>query len=206
MGRELSNAALTLTMVAILSVAHARDRDDDALTFSWTAEEICLVGPPGTFTPGGDITNFPNQIPAWGSGVITFHPATSSAIDTGTWMFFLPVFFLQQPPGTPQGLFPARTSAAECVWTLQNGDGLSWTLEAPRTGCSGTDTSGPGEGTTIIFTDGAKVRGQFAADMQSFIAHRKELIIENGSISNGNQLQRICMRNMQGVRLQKQRK
>ena len=207
MRKALTTAALVIATASVVSGSYARSNDDEPMTFSWTAQEICLVGHPGTFTPGGDMTDFFAQIPAWGAGMITFHPAASTARDKGNWMFFLPQSFLTQPPGTPQNVFPARTSVGECTLTYQPGDGLSFTLKAPRIGCSATDTSGPNQGVKTTFTNGPETRGQFAADMQSFVAHHNELgsqdkfVIETGSDTNGGQFERICMRAIQGVRL-----
>lgn len=207
MSKALIIAAFaTMTTACGFSSAYAKDNDGDkdrgegAMRFSWTAEEICLGGLRPTFTSDGDVTNFYGQIPAFGSGIISFHPAASTATEQGVWMFFQQ-FFQQPPNGLPQNLFPARTSAGECTYMYQRGDGLSWTLAVPRAGCSGADTSGPDAGVKVTFTNGPKIHGQFAADLQSFVAHRNELAIEEGSDANGKQFERICMRMIQGVRL-----
>ena len=200
MHRTFVTASLVLVAIFAVSAAHANGYEQ--LSFSWTAQEVCLGGHPGTFTPDGDMTDFFSQIPAFGSGVITFNPRSGTATDTGNWMFFLPQFFLPQPPGTPQNLFPARTSTGQCNWTYLPGVDLSWTLVTPAAGCGGPDTSGPNAGKgPFVFTNGSKIDGQFAADMQSFVAHRTELGIENGLDPYGNPFERICMRMIQGVRI-----
>ena len=193
---RLVTAALAAAMVAPLANAG----DDGPMSFSWVAQDLCLVGDAGTFTPDGDVTNGYNQIPAFGTGTITFHPHRGTATDSGTWMYMLPLFAFPNG-GAPLNLFPVRTSTGTCAWNYIPGDGLSWRLETPRSGCGGPDTSGPNTGVVFTFTNGPSVHGQFAADMQSFVAERNELRIENGAASNGYRFERICMRKIQGVRL-----
>ena len=46
--------ALIVTAASALPLTYAKDKNDEEMSFSWTAEESCLVGAPGAFTPGGD--------------------------------------------------------------------------------------------------------------------------------------------------------
>ena len=193
-----------VVLAAAAAVTMSNAYAHDPMTFSWTAQEVCLGGDRGSFTPDGDVTNGVNQIPAVGSGKIVFYPARSTAVDEGSWMYFLPVFLPGLPPGAPripQNLFPVRTSAGQCIWTYQTGEDGSWTLELPRAGCTSKDTSGPNAGVPVVFTNGPKINGQFAKDMESFVAHRTGLVLEDGVDGNGFMFERFCIRTIHGVRV-----
>jgi hypothetical protein len=106
-----------------------------------------------------------------------------------------------QPTGDPLAVFPARVSTGSCSFIFQPGRHESFTLQIPPAGCTSTDTSGPNAGNTVTFTNGSLVQGQFSDDMQSFVAYRIGLETEIGSFAKGGQFERICMRELHGVRI-----
>jgi hypothetical protein len=177
--------------------------EGNTMTFSFIAQENCLYGGPGTFTPDGDVTNYYGGIgAAFGAGTITFDLRAGKAVEAANWMF-------QQQmgappptdPPTPLNVYPVRTSAGQCELTLVMGPKLSFTLEGPPQGCTSTDVTGPTAGQTFTFTGGPGVQGQFAADMRSFTAHRIALGVETGTDQSGGTFERICMRAVQGSRV-----
>jgi hypothetical protein len=186
---------------ATVTAAIGADADDAQLVFRYTGHETCVGGPPGIFTSGGDVTNYYWMIPALGSGVITFRPLSHAASDANNWAYQIMPGSQPQPNGSPLSIFPARLATGSCVFIFEPGQHKSFTLQLPRAGCTSTDTSGPNNGNTVTFTNGPLVQGQFADDMQSFVAYRIGLTTETGSFASGGQFERICMRELHGVRI-----
>ena len=196
-----NTCGILMLAAAIVAVAADANADDSPLIYRYTGHETCIGGLPGTFFPGGDVTNFYWMIPSLGSGVITFHPVAHTASETNNWSYQIMPGSQPQPNGGPLFIFPAMLATGSCAYIFEPGQKRSFTLQLPRAGCTSTDTSGPNNGNTVTFTNGPLVQGQFADDMQSFVAYRIGLTTENGSFAWGGEFERICMRELHGVRI-----
>lgn len=201
MRNKLLNAALA-TAAVLSGPVMAGDRGHQ-MQFRWIAHQLCQYGGAGTFTPAGDVTNYFSLGTAYGSGTFTFNTSTGTVESAAGWLFETHNNFLPLPPnGNPQGVYPARTSEGTCTYSYLSDHEGTWTLEAPPTGCVSHDTSGPNvDKGDFTFTNGPKIKGQFAPDMQSFVAWSTELQVENGLTPNKEAFERICMTEFSGVRV-----
>ena len=197
----MRNAIGISSVIAAIVTAAAVQADDGQLFFRYTGHETCIGGAPGTFTANGDVTNYYWMIPTVGSGVITFYPLGHAASDTNDWAYQIMPGPQPQPNGTALNIFPARITTGSCTLIYEAGHKKSFTLQEPQAGCSATDTNGPNAGNTVTFTNGPPVHGQFADDMQSFVAYRIAPMTEMGRFALGGQFERICMRELHGVRI-----
>ena len=201
MRKPLSVVIITLSAAFSLPNASA----EGPMSFSYLGHESCVAGAPGTFTVNGDVTNFYGMFPAYGSGTLVFDANRSTASDINNdWDY------QQIPPiepqlntinGSPLGIFPQRTTTGTCFSNFKLMPDLSFTLDSIPGRCTAVDTSGPNAGNTVTFYNSPQMRGQFSADMQSFVMRRIGLGVETGYFAFGGAFDRICMREMHGVRL-----
>ena len=194
---------ISLMTAAVVAAATNVRADDDLIMFRYTGHETCVAGPPGTFTPDGDVRNSYFMLPALGSGVMTFNHMSHTASETNAWAYQIMPGPPLPPNQQPQGLniFPAGMTTGSCSFIFQRGQKKSFTLQQPQAGCTATNTNGPYPRLTVTFTNAPLVQGQFAEDMQSFVAYRIGLTVENAWFSTGGQRERICMREYHGVRI-----
>jgi len=171
----------------------------DVMTFQFTLQEACTSGPPGTFTPDGDIKRPAGIGFSHVAGTITFDPNNARVSQTDEAVFQFPPFFdFNIPEGTPQGLYPFLVFKTTCSGFFQLADDLSFTIQDGV--CSPIGQNGPPSGVTTTLTR-LKLKGQFAADLQTFVGSSLELNLEHGADTAGNEFERYCGKTMQGVRI-----
>lgn len=174
-------------------------RPIDVMIFQFTLQEACTSGPPGTFTADGDIKKPAGLGFSHVAGTITFDPMNARVSETDEAVFqFPPGFDFSIPEGTPQGIYPFLVFKSTCSGFLQVADDLSFTIQDSV--CIPIGQNGPPKDVTTTLT-GLRLKGQFAADLQSFVGASLELNLEHGADSNGNEFERFCGKTMQGVRI-----
>jgi len=194
-------AARGLVILTVLAGNAWAARPADVMSFHFTLQESCTGGPPGTFTPDGDIMKPAFLGFAHVAGTITFDPRTGTFSQTDEAVFQFPPFFnFEIPEGTPQGIYPFLVFQGGCTGQFRLNDDLSFTLEDIT--CRTESKNSPSSGGISTIT-GMSAKGQFAADYQSFVTSSLRLVIEPGNDAYGNQFERLCAKTSQGVRLPK---
>lgn len=193
-------SVVIITLSAAISFPNAFA--EEIMSFSYVGHESCVAGPPGTFTSNGDVTTYYGVFPAYGSGTLNFDSNRNTASDINNdWDYQLMPGSQPPPNGSPLGIFPQRTTTGTCFFNFNLKSDLSFTLDALSGRCTTVDLSGVNVGNTVTFSNSPVTRGQFSADMQSFVARRIGLGVETGSFAFGGQFERMCMREIHGVRL-----
>ena len=98
-------SGILASMAGVATNAFGAD-DGATASFRYTAHDSCVAGSPGTFVPGGDVTNYYGTSTAMGTGVITFDFVKKTVTDTNIWSYQVPPGPIPQINGLPLGIFP----------------------------------------------------------------------------------------------------
>jgi hypothetical protein len=195
--------AVMSTVVWLVGIGQAAfaENANEVMMFHFTLQESCTSGPPGTFTPDGDIMKPAGLGFSHVAGRITFDAKNARVAQTDEAVFqFPPGFDFSKPEGTPQGAYPFLAFKGSCSGFFRLADDLSFTIQDGV--CTPVGQNGPPTDVTTTIT-GMKLKGQFAADLQSFVGSSLGLNLELGVDSKGNRFERYCGKTIQGVRIPK---
>jgi hypothetical protein len=169
------------------------------MSFKFVMQQNCISSPFG-FTSDFDIIGPGGPIPIEVSGNITFDTSNGLAFEHDHAIVQFAVF-PQNPPPTPSGIFPVLLFESQCIFDFEFSKDLSFTIAQKGRSCTSRALNGPNTGLVSTNT-GAKLAGQFAPDLQSFIAGNFEItVVETIFPPNAPQFNRICETTMQGVRV-----
>jgi hypothetical protein len=195
-----SKASLTFISAALVIMSQpALAAKPEVMLFKFTLQESCTSGARGTFTGDGDITQPAGLGFSHVAGTLTFDAQNGTVLETDEAVFqFPPGFDPGKPSGTPQGIYPVLTFISRCTGSFRLLDDLSFTINDQV--CTPVGQNGPPTNVTTTLR-GMKLKGQFAADLQSVVGWSLGLSLELGSDTAGNQFERYCGKTMQGVRV-----
>lgn len=203
----MRHSTIALALSTALATYSAVAGTETVLTFRYVAQENCVGAP--NFTPFPDVQPYGSPWIGFSdfSGTLMFDLSNHKALFThqGTWQS------IPDPSGVPadqlSGQHPVLfwKSDGQCVLHFELSNDLSFSLQSTSVGCHATLVAPfPGTGNTDL---DKRWTGQFAPDMQSFIAghagwdSQQQPVVETQRHDNGDVVKRICTSMMHGIRL-----
>jgi hypothetical protein len=199
---------LALGVSAALATSPVLADKEKELSFKFVAQENCVGAPNFTPFPDVDPYNYPWIAFTDYSGTLVFDASNHKALITyqGTWQMV--PGYSANPPDQPSGLHNLGfwKSDSQCEFHFEVSPDLSFSLQSTSAGCHSVVVAGPnvGTGDTIL---NSRLTGQFAPDMQSFIAghagwnSEQQPVVQTQLYDNGYALKRICTSIIHGVKV-----